>query len=104
MNKQKNTALDGSPMDRLIFDQGLSVFSTSAYIIIAALQADGQKPALKFIGDRWNEKPEELDKSLAELQGRNIIVRHPAESEAEGPVYLVNPASLWQQPGSNGRD
>lgn len=83
-----------SPMDTQIFKQGLSVLTTSVYIIIAALQGDGLKPQLSAIEARWNETPEGLEQSLAELMALKIIVRHPGPSESD-PVYLVNPASMW---------
>ncbi len=83
-----------SPMDTQIFKQGLSVLTTSVYIIIAALQADGQKPDLAAIRDRWNETPEGLEHSLNELRALNIIQRHPGPEGTE-PIFLVNPASMW---------
>lgn len=83
-----------SPMDTQIFKQGLSVLTTSVYIIISALQADGIKPDLAAIKARWNETPEGLEQSLAELISLKIIVRHPGANGSE-PIYLANPASMW---------
>lgn len=83
-----------SPMDTQIFKQGLSVLTTSVYIIIAALQADGVKPELSAIRSRWNETPEGLEQSLEELLALKIIARHPGPKDG-GPIYLVNPASMW---------
>ncbi len=82
-----------SPMDTQIFNQGLSVTATSAYIIISALWGDGVKASGEAIGQRWNASPAELEQALAELTALNIIERH---SGADGQIiYLVNPASLW---------
>lgn len=83
-----------TPMDTQIFKQGLSVLTTSVYIIIAALQGDGVKPVLSAIEARWNETPEGLEQSLAELMSLKIIERHPGPAGGE-PIYLVNPASMW---------
>lgn len=83
-----------STMDTQIFNQGLSVMATSAYIIIAALLGDGMKPAMTAIRERWNSTPEALDRSLAELSGLNIIERHPGPAGGD-PIYIVNPASMW---------
>lgn len=83
-----------SPMDTQIFKQGLSVLTTSVYIIIAALQGDGVKPHLSAIEARWNETPEGLQQSLTELLNLKIIARHPGP-EGSDPIYLVNPASIW---------
>jgi len=91
MNPENNSC---SPMDTQIFNQGLSVESTSAYIIIASLQADGLKPTLEAIRHRWNATDQALENSLNELKGMNIIERHPGPG-ATDPIYLVNPASLW---------
>jgi hypothetical protein len=83
-----------SPMDTRIFNQGLSVPAISAYIIIAALQAEGLRPDLGAVNARWNATAEELDQALAELRALNIVERHPGPA-GPGSVWLVNPASLW---------
>lgn len=81
-------------MDTQIFNQGLSVMATSAYIIIAALMGDGARATMEAITGRWNAEAAELDAALGELAVRNIIERHPGLSGSD-PVYIVNPASLW---------
>lgn len=83
-----------TPMDTQIFKQGLSVLTTSVYIIIAALQGDGVKPSRSAIEARWNESPEGLERSLAELMALKIIERHPGPKGTD-PIYLANPASMW---------
>ncbi len=93
MNRPPAT-FDCSPMDTQIFNLGLSVTATSAYILITALVGDGVRPELGSIRDRWNASPEELDRALADLADHNVIERHPGLEGSE-PVYLVNPASLW---------
>jgi DNA-binding MarR family transcriptional regulator len=80
-------------MDTQIFNQGLSVPTTSAYIIIAALQADGLRPTLSAVAGRWNADRAGLDQALAELKAFNIIERHPGPEDE--PIFLVNPASMW---------
>ena len=86
-----------SPMDTQIFNQGLSIPATSAYIVITSLMADGLKPDLGAIKARWNESAESLDQSLAELRALNIVERHPGPEGSE-PIYIANPASLWGAP------
>jgi DNA-binding IscR family transcriptional regulator len=81
-------------MDTQIFNQGLSVLAVSAYILIAALVADGIRPDLSAISARWNARPEELDQALAELRALNVVEPHPGP-DGPGTVWLVNPASLW---------
>lgn len=85
-----------SPMDTQIFNQGLSMMATSAYIMIAALMGDGVKPDMEALRSRWNAEPEALDDALSELKAMNIVERHPGPQGAE-PIYIVNPASLWGQ-------
>ena len=94
MNDSSTSYPDYNPMDTQIFEQNLSVMGTSAYIIIAALLTDGLRPARTAIEARWNSTPEALERSLAELTSRNIIERHPASGD-DGPIYIVNPASMW---------
>jgi hypothetical protein len=81
-------------MDTQIFNQGLSVLAVSAYILIAALVADGLRPDRSAISARWNARQDELDQALAELRALNIVEPHPGP---DGPatIWLVNPASLW---------
>jgi len=84
-------------MDTQIFNQGLSVLATSAYILIAALLSDGVSPPTRSaISARWNATPGELDQALAELRFLNIVEPHPGP-EGTAEVWLVNPASLWGQ-------
>ena len=82
------------PMDTQIFNQGLSVLAVSAYILIAALQAEGLRPEDEAVSARWNAADAELDQALAELLALNIVERHPGPG-GRSAVWLVNPASLW---------
>lgn len=95
---EKPITFGGSAMDTQIFNQGLSVHATSAYIIIASLQTDGMRPSLLAIRNRWNAGPEHLEEALAELKAYNIVERHRG-TEDSGPIYIVNPASLWGKEG-----
>jgi len=85
-----------SVMDTQIFNQGLSVMAVSAYILIAALLADGVRPDRPAISARWNATPGELEQALAELRALNVAEPHPGP-EGSAEVWLVNPASLWGQ-------
>jgi hypothetical protein len=90
-----NQELPCSPMDTQIFNQNLSVMATSAYIIIAALMGDGARAEMGAIEARWNAAPDDLQAALSELSGRNIVERHPGPG-GSGPIYIVNPASMWE--------
>ena len=84
-------------MDTKIFDQGLSVTAVSAYIIITALTAESRRPALSAIRSRRHAPPDQLDPSLAELLGWNVIEFAAGTGEAD-PVYKLNPSYLWGKP------
>lgn len=88
-----NQPFPSSPMDTKIFNLNLSVTATSAYILIAALMADGAQATQEAITARWNASADELESSLAELKAHNIIERGGANGG--GPVYIVNPSSKW---------
>ena len=86
--------LNCSPMDTQIFNQGLSVEATSAYIIITAFVSEGVRPLMESIQGRWNAPAQALPIALAELEALNIVECLPAIGN-EGPMCIVNPASLW---------
>lgn len=92
--------LNCSPMDTQIFNQGLSVEATSAYIIITALVSDGGRPLLASVQSRWNAPMEDLAPALSELESLNIIEYLPAMG-GEEPMFMVNPASLWGTPSKS---
>ena len=84
-------------MDTKIFEQGLSVTAVSAYIIMAALVSESLEPALSAIRSRWHAPPTELEPSLAELLGWNVVALDPAGGETD-PVYRLNPSFKWGPP------
>ena len=84
-------------MDTKIFEQNLSVTAVSAYIIITVLASEERAPSLSAIRSRWHAPPAELEKSLVELLGWNVITLDPAAGESD-PVYRLNPAFKWGPP------
>ena len=84
-------------MDTKIFEQGLSVTAVSAYIIITVLAGEERAPALSAIRSRWHAPPAELEPSLAELLGWNVVALDPASGETD-PVYRPNPSFKWGPP------
>jgi len=77
-------------MDRAIFDLGLSVEATSAYILLDSLTDSGRRPAPReVLFSSWNAEPQALEEALAELERRGII-----RQEAEGIDLL--PANDWR--------
>lgn len=81
-------------MDTKIFERGLSMEATSAYIIIGSLQSDGFKPGLSLIQARWNGSEDELIQALSDLLAQQIIALEPGSGEAD-PVYLAKPSYRW---------
>jgi DNA-binding IscR family transcriptional regulator len=81
-------------MDRQIFNMGLTVEATSAYIVITSLLGDNQRPSLDMIKNRWTLSDETLDRALAELTDRNVL---QSRSGPDGmDLYYPTPASLWR--------
>lgn len=81
-------------MDTKIFCRGLSMESTSAYILIDALQNEGQKPKLSSIRSRWNGLEDDLIQALSDLLGHQVIALERSSGEAD-PVYRTNPSYRW---------
>lgn len=102
----KRARLPGSPinltislieymMDTRIFDQGLSMEATSAYIIIDALQNGGGSPHLSVIRPRWNGSEDDLAGALNDLLAHQVIALEPGSGEAD-PVYRATPYFRWK--------
>ena len=85
-------------MDTQIFNLNLSVYATSAYIVICSLVSDGLSPTPDKIAARWTSREELLKEGINELAAWRVI--EPGRT-AEGESLLApNPASLWRTPGS----
>jgi hypothetical protein len=90
--------LDYRVMDTQIFNLGLSVHASSAYILVCALVGDGVAATDESLQSRWNASPEELQQALAELEAWRVLEK---AADPEGrTIYAPNPASLWRTPGS----
>ncbi|MDR0354485.1 MAG: hypothetical protein LBJ64_01935 [Deltaproteobacteria bacterium] len=84
-------------MDTQIFNLNLSVYASSAYIVVCSLVGDGVQATLEAIRTRWNADEAELQKALKEL-GRWQVLECNKNLEGQS-IYAPNPASLWRQPG-----
>ncbi len=77
-------------MDQRIFELELSVEATSLYLLMVPLSDSGavlDRPTmLRF----WNSAPQELDRALAELEGRGVI------SGDQRGRWHIRPAGSWQ--------
>ncbi len=60
-------------MEQRIFDQGLSVEATSAYILLDSLRDAPQGPSVELALNVWTGTPDALDQALRELAQRRII-------------------------------
>jgi len=81
-------------MDMKIFNQGLSVEATSAYIIIDALQNEGMEPRLSRVLTRWNISESALTRALADLLAHRVIALTTSSDETD-PVYQTTPSFKW---------
>ncbi|MDR2443150.1 MAG: hypothetical protein LBE31_06475 [Deltaproteobacteria bacterium] len=85
-------------MDTQIFNLNLSVFASSAYIVICSLVGDGMPATLENLLSRWMGKAEQLEEALKELAAWRVI--EAAAGPAEVIHFAPNPASIWRTPGS----
>jgi sugar lactone lactonase YvrE len=60
-------------MEQRIFEQGLSVEATSAYIVLDSLRSAPDGPSVDLARNIWTGTPETLDRALRELAQRRII-------------------------------
>ena len=81
-------------MDRQIFNLGLSVEATSAYIVVTSIVGDNQRPSLDLITGRWTKSTEELDLALSELADRGVLQQRPGPDGAD--LFYPAPSSLWR--------
>jgi hypothetical protein len=81
------------PMDRTIFNLGASVEATSLYILLCALEDQGDSLSLDRAGIQWNGSREDLVKAAEELMQRGVLAgSHPLTPEQ--PLQL-NPSEMW---------
>jgi hypothetical protein len=84
-------------MDTQIFNLKLSVYATSAYIVICSLVDEGIRASEEAINARWNDSPENLGSALGELRLWQVIGASVGPDDQT--AYSPNPASLWRRPG-----
>lgn len=85
-------------MDTQIFNLGLSVHATSAYIVICSIASDGLAATMERLAARWMADIELLPEALDELAAWLVI--EPGRIKDGPPFFRPNPASLWRVPGS----
>jgi hypothetical protein len=85
-------------MDTQIFNLGLTVYATSAYIVICSLVGDGVPATYDNLSARWGAEGVHLDSALDELSSWLII--ELAQGPENQTAYTPNPASIWRTPGS----
>jgi DNA-binding IscR family transcriptional regulator len=83
-------------MDTQIFNLGLSVYATSAYIVVCSLHSDGLPASMENLSARWGATAELLDQALSELAGWLIIESVPGKAGER--LIIPNPASIWRPP------
>jgi hypothetical protein len=83
-------------MDTQIFNLGLTVNATSAYILLCSLIGDGKRPDWPIMRAAWVGEPDDLEPAMKELFAYSVvaIVLGPLGEERFWP----NPASLWRLP------
>jgi hypothetical protein len=79
-------------MDRKVFSMGLSVESTSAYLLCCALADAARTISSRNLLAVWNGSPETLRESLEALERRRIIRRILDDGEGADVYRLCDPA------------
>ena len=90
MTSQNNTPT----MNRKIFELGLSTETVSAYLLCCGVTDASEKITTNNLIEKWNSTEEALNKSLNELEGKNIIKKIISDREGND-VYQVNNDEKW---------
>jgi hypothetical protein len=77
-------------MEQRIFEQGLSVEATSAFIVLDSLRDAPQGPSIEQALNIWTGTSDTLHRALRELAQRRIIQLPPDDG---GPVEIRPPES-----------
>jgi hypothetical protein len=85
-------------MDTQIFNLGLSVYASSAYIVVCSLCSDGLPPNAENLAARWGADPASLETAIDELLAWRVL--EIGQSPQGERIYSPNPASLWRSPNS----
>ena len=81
-------------MDRAVFNLGLSVEGTSAYILLTSIVQENARPTREALLARWTSTDEKLERALAELAERNVIQNKTGPGDEA--FYHPNPSSVWR--------
>ena len=84
-------------MDTQIFNLGLSVYASSAYIVVCSIVSDGLAATSDKISARWMGEPERLEAAIEERLAWQVI--EPGVAPSGERLFAPNPASLWRVPG-----
>lgn len=81
-------------MDRRIFTLGLTVETTSAYLLCCALADMGKAITTRHLLEVWNGSPQQLDQSLLELVARGVLRRVLSDGEGND-AFQLQPIDCW---------
>lgn len=82
-------------MDRAVFELKASVEATSLYILLCALQDQGEAPTLGLARTKWNGDEESLKKAAEELMQLGVLGKMVPVGE-DKPV-VINPSEKWRR-------
>lgn len=85
---------DQPAMNQKIFSLGLSTEAVSLYLLCCHLEDTMVEVSLTNIEGLWNGSSEDLEKAVAVLQKRRVLVR-PASAPGAGDLYRINAAKDW---------
>jgi hypothetical protein len=82
-------------MNQEIFNARLSVETVSLYLLCCALADEGASITLEKLRERWNSTEADLQQSLNELTGKNILRRGAADGSDDAD-YRLTKHTHWQ--------
>jgi hypothetical protein len=82
-------------MSQKIFSMNLEVETVSLYLLCCAVADTGTAITKASLLAKWNGNPSSLERELGRLEGKNILNRENAPSEAES-VYQIVPEKKWR--------
>ena len=83
-------------MNQQIFKMGLSVETTSAYLLCCGIADTGEKVSTKKLLEVWNSSPESLIKCLEELEKKNILSKIISSDQNGNAVYRLSDEKDWK--------
>ena len=91
-----NTEYIKPNMNQKIFTLNLSVETVSIYLSCCGLADINETVTAKKLASVWNGTPESMNKSLEELENKNIVIKILSDNK-DNHAYKINEAHEWNE-------